>query len=159
METLLMKDPIKLSNNLNNKKTNSDNIKLSKGQYSIMIKIIFLLSLVVLFVVIKIVISNVIRLSSLQKENEEIIQKIKDTAIKNKYLLALLQDKHKVHSKRSDLYNTMLSNIDVFKDKLSKVQIESEQLKKKLNDLTINPKNSKPYLNHPIEALRWISPK
>ena len=123
METLLMKDPIKLSNNLNNKKTNSDNIKLSKGQYSIMIKIIFLLSLVVLFVVIKIVISNVIRLSSLQKENEEIIQKIKDTAIKNKYLLALLQDKHKVHSKRSDLYNTMLSNIDVFKDKLSKVQI------------------------------------
>ena len=82
METLLMKDPIKLSNNLNNKKTNSDNIKLSKGQYSIMIKIIFLLSLVVLFVVIKIVISNVIRLSSLQKENEEIIQKIKDTAIK-----------------------------------------------------------------------------
>ena len=75
METLLMKDPIKLSNNLNNKKTNSDNIKLSKGQYSIMIKIIFLLSLVVLFVVIKIVISNVIRLSSLQKENEEIIQK------------------------------------------------------------------------------------
>ena len=107
METLLMKDPIKLSNNLNNKKTNSDNIKLSKGQYSIMIKIIFLLSLVVLFVVIKIVISNVIRLSSLQKENEEIIQKIKDTAIKNKYLLALLQDKHKVHSKRSDLYNTI----------------------------------------------------
>ena len=158
METLLMKVPIKLSNNLNNKKTNSDNIKLSKGQYSIMIKIIFLLSLVVLFVVIKIVISNVIRLSSLQKENEEIIQKIKDTAIKNK-LLALLQDKHKVHSKRSDLYNTMLSNIDVFKDKLSKVQIESEQLKKKLNDLTINPKNSKPYLNHPMEALRWISPK
>ena len=155
METLLMKDPIKLSNNLNNKKTNSDNIKLSKGQYSIMKKIIFLL----LFVVIKIVISNVIRLSSLQKENEEIIQKIKDTAIKNKYLLALLQDKHKVHSKRSDLYNTMLSNIDVFKDKLSKVQIESEQLKKKLNDLTINPKNSKPYLNHPMEALRWISPK
>ena len=77
METLLMKDPIKLSNNLNNKKTNSDNIKLSKGQYSIMIKIIFLLSLVVLFVVIKIVISNVIRLSSLQKENEEIIQKNK----------------------------------------------------------------------------------
>ena len=158
METLLMKVPIKLSNNLNNKKTNSDNIKLSKGQYSIMIKIIFLLSLVVLFVVIKIVISNVIRLSFLQKENEEIIQKIKDTAIKNK-LLALLQDKHKVHSKRSDLYNTMLSNIDVFKDKLSKVQIESEQLKKKLNDLTINPKNSKPYLNHPMEALRWISPK
>lgn len=41
METLLMKAPIKLSNNLNNKKTNSDNIKLSKGQYSIMIKIIF----------------------------------------------------------------------------------------------------------------------
>ena len=112
-----------------------------------------------MFVVIKIVISNVIRLSSLQKENEEIIQKIKDTAIKNKYLLALLQDKHKVHSKRSDLYNTMLSNIDVFKDKLSKVQIESEQLKKKLNDLTINLKNSKPYLNHPMEALRWISPK
>ena len=33
METLLMKVPIKLSNNLNNKKTNSDNIKLSKGQY------------------------------------------------------------------------------------------------------------------------------
>ena len=97
-----MKDPIKLSNNLNNKKTNSDNIKLSKGQYSIMIKIIFLLSLVVLFVVIKIVISNVIRLSSLQKENEEIIQKIKDTAIKNKYLLALLQDKHKVHSKKRE---------------------------------------------------------
>ena len=112
----------------------------------------------VLFVVIKIVISNVIRLSFLQKENEEIIQKIKDTAIINK-LLALLQDKHKVHSKRRDLYNTMLSNIDVFKDKLSKVQIESEQLKKKLNDLTINPKNSKPYLNHPMEALRWISPK
>ena len=53
----------------------------------------------------------------------------------------------------------MLSNIDVFKDKLSKVQIESEQLKKKLNDLTINPKNSMPYLNHPMEALRWISPK
>ena len=81
-----MKAPIKLSNNLNNKKTNSDNIKLSKGQYSIMIKIIFLLSLVVLFVVIKIVISNVIRLSSLQKENEEIIQKIKDTAIKKIFI-------------------------------------------------------------------------
>ena len=61
---------------------------------------------------------------------------------------------------KSALENYMQEpDYDVFKDKLSKVQIESEQLKKKLNDLTINPKNSKPYLNHPMEALRWISPK
>lgn len=124
-----------------------------------MIKIIILLSLVVLFVVIKIVLSNIIRLSSLKEDNEDIIQKIKDAAIKNKYLMALLQDKHKVHSKRGDLYNTMLNNIDVFKDKLSKLQIESEQLQKKLNDLTIHPKNPKPVLRYPMKAMRFPFPK
>ena len=53
----------------------------------------------------------------------------------------------------------MLSNIDVFKDKLSKVQIESEQLKKKLNDLTIHPKNPKPVLRYPMKAMRFPFPK
>lgn len=140
METLLMKEPIKLSNNLNNKKTNSDSIKLSKGQYSIMLKILFILSLIVIFIVIKIILSNILRLSSLKKENEEIIQRTKDATIRNKYLMAILQDKHKIHSKRSDVYNSLVNNIDAFKDKLAKLEIEQEQLKKKLNDLTFKPK-------------------